>query len=276
MEKSEQKINCSVGILTCNSEKYLARALDSVSRFREVVIADGGSTDRTLEIAKKYGCRIISQSHPGTPIADFSVERNLTLDAATSDWFFYLDSDEVMSDALSAAIGDITRRTHHEYLVYRVRYEKTSPDVSVRYKTAKEYYQTRFFNKKSGARFVKPMHERIAIPDHVPVGLIEAPWYVPLDTQLDFKTYQRKIAYRIDIMAAHAQFRGIRHFLKLTYMIPILEILKSSIKIVYLFFDGSTHRIPTRYEVYRMYSQLYLMRAYTNAFFRRKNDVKHS
>lgn len=270
MTESQKKIPCSVGILTYNSEAYLPRALDSLLGFEEIIIADGGSTDRTVDIARKYGCKIIKQSHPGKPIEDFALERNRTLDAATLDWFFYLDSDEVVSDELRLAIEQISKEPHPQYLVYRVQYEKTSADLSVRYRTAKSYYQTRFFNKRSRARFVKPIHERISFPHDVPVGTIEAPWYVPLNVQLDFESYRKKIMYRIDIMAAHAEFKGVMHFLKLAYIIPTLEILKSLIKMTYLLVQRNPNRIPSRYEWYRIYSNIYLMQAYTQRYFRKQ------
>ena len=49
----------SVVIHTYNSEKFLERVLNSVSGFDEIVICDMYSTDKTLEIAKKYNTRII-------------------------------------------------------------------------------------------------------------------------------------------------------------------------------------------------------------------------
>jgi glycosyltransferase involved in cell wall biosynthesis len=50
-----EKIRCSVGILTYNSGKNLRRALESVKNFSNIIIADGGSTDDTLQIAAEYG-----------------------------------------------------------------------------------------------------------------------------------------------------------------------------------------------------------------------------
>ena len=50
----------SVVINTYNAEKHLARALDSVSGFDEVVICDMESTDATVEIAHSRGCRVVT------------------------------------------------------------------------------------------------------------------------------------------------------------------------------------------------------------------------
>ncbi|MBP9760289.1 MAG: glycosyltransferase [Candidatus Pacebacteria bacterium] len=76
----------------------LTRTLENVRDFAEVIIADGGSTDETISIAGKYGARVIPQTNPGHPIADFSKERNLLLDVTAQPWFLWLDSDETITD----------------------------------------------------------------------------------------------------------------------------------------------------------------------------------
>ena len=116
-------IHCSVGILTFNSASTLRRALESVKSFIEIIICDGGSTDGTLEIAKEYGCKIIFQSaqfkNPNNRIKDFAGVRNQCLDAASFDWFLYIDSDEVVSPGLKLEIEQIVASNTGIY-VYNV------------------------------------------------------------------------------------------------------------------------------------------------------------
>lgn len=59
--KMTNKIPCSVQILIRNNEKTLERALDSVKDFAEIIVFDGNSRDQTLEIAKRYNCKIYRQ-----------------------------------------------------------------------------------------------------------------------------------------------------------------------------------------------------------------------
>ena len=54
----EQKI--SVVINTYNAEQHLAKVLDAVKDFDEIVICDMESTDSTLDIARQYGCKIVT------------------------------------------------------------------------------------------------------------------------------------------------------------------------------------------------------------------------
>ena len=57
IHQSEHRI--SVVINTYNASQHLAEVLETVKGFDEVVICDMESTDNTLDIARKYGCKIV-------------------------------------------------------------------------------------------------------------------------------------------------------------------------------------------------------------------------
>ncbi|MBI2603994.1 MAG: glycosyltransferase, partial [Candidatus Harrisonbacteria bacterium] len=61
------KIPCSVGVLTLNSAKTLARCLESFKDFAEIIVCDGNSTDDTVAIAKKYGAKVVKQYDSDEP-----------------------------------------------------------------------------------------------------------------------------------------------------------------------------------------------------------------
>lgn len=120
-------IPCSVNILTHNSERTLERTLASVSRFVEIVIADGGSTDATLDIARRYDCKIIVQDpcHLDSEgrIVDFSAIRNQNAAASSQDWIFRIDSDdwatEELVEQISAVCGqDRAMRAYRVSAIY--------------------------------------------------------------------------------------------------------------------------------------------------------------
>ncbi len=269
-------IPCSVAVLTYNSEKDLPGCLESLREFGEIIIADGGSTDRTLAIAREYGARVISQVVTGKPIDDFSRERNNSLQQSTYDWHFYLDADDRISDDLASIIRTVVENPNPPYVVYRTRYVLTSPDFSQRYQSFKPYYQERLFHKKTGAHFIKPMHEKITFDRGMyPVGTIEEPWLVPLDTQLRFAVYRKKVLYRLGVLASTWEPRSFVHYLRTALLGPLLEASKFLGKAVVLrlMYPWST-LVPFRYELYRTYSQFVVMYTYTQRYVRLQRESK--
>lgn len=99
-----QKI--SVVILTRNEEKNLDRCLESVRWADEIVVVDDNSTDRTTEIAGKYGANIISNPLDG----DFSRQRNIGIDHSSGDWILQMDADERVTKELETKIADILEK----------------------------------------------------------------------------------------------------------------------------------------------------------------------
>ncbi|MEW6327176.1 MAG: glycosyltransferase [Thermodesulfobacteriota bacterium] len=89
------KLALSLCMIVKNEGAYLSKCLNSVrSVVDEIVIVDTGSTDRTIEIARNYGAKVIE--HPWND--DFSEARNVSLDHATGDWILVLDADEVIAE----------------------------------------------------------------------------------------------------------------------------------------------------------------------------------
>ena len=68
----------SAVMLTKNEDARVARPLDSLAWVDEIVVVDGLSTDRTVEICRRYGARVIAHPFSGS----FGEERNVGADAA--------------------------------------------------------------------------------------------------------------------------------------------------------------------------------------------------
>ncbi|WP_312647719.1 glycosyltransferase family 2 protein [Aminipila sp.] len=85
----------SIGLIVKNEEQNLTRCLDSLeSLMKEVpcqlIITDTGSTDKTVEIAKKYTEEVYSFEW----CDDFAAARNFGLEKAKGKWFMFMDADE--------------------------------------------------------------------------------------------------------------------------------------------------------------------------------------
>jgi len=91
MTASNTKPKISLCMIVKDEEKQLDRCLDSVQEcVDEIVIVDTGSTDRTVEIARRYTNKVYV--HPWQD--SFSEARNHYLRYATGDWIFQIDADE--------------------------------------------------------------------------------------------------------------------------------------------------------------------------------------
>lgn len=86
----------TVCVVAQNEEHNLPRLLKSVQGIAdEVVIVDGGSTDRTQEVARKQGAKVFFRAF--TNHAD---QKNYAASLAAHDWIFLLDADEELSAEL--------------------------------------------------------------------------------------------------------------------------------------------------------------------------------
>jgi glycosyltransferase involved in cell wall biosynthesis len=99
----------TLGMMVKNEEKNLEKCLKSmVAWVDQIVIVDTGSTDKTVEIAKKYGAKVYH--HPWED--SFSAGRNHVLSHIETPWMIQLDADEVMPQEDAAQIRDVVRSNH--------------------------------------------------------------------------------------------------------------------------------------------------------------------
>src|SRR5262245_60736616 len=128
-------VEISTVVITKNEERNLPRCLASVrSCSQEVVVVDSGSTDGTLDAAKRAGARVIPQEWLG-----YGKQKQFALEQARSPWVFSIDADEEVSPELQAEIGrldfsadgySVGRRVW--YLGRWIRYGTWNPDRVLR------------------------------------------------------------------------------------------------------------------------------------------------
>ena len=147
----------SVILITRNEEANLDDCLTSLEGIaQQIVVVDTNSSDRTLEIAQKYGASISQPADwPG-----FGPQKNRALDLATSEWVLSLDADERLTPALKSEILTAIHHSAHVncfaiprlswYCGRFIRHSGWSPD-----------YVDRLF-KRGTARFSDDLvHERL-------------------------------------------------------------------------------------------------------------------
>jgi len=99
------KLPISVIILTYNEEIHLERVLKNIADWAdEIFVVDSYSTDNTVQIAKRYGCKIVQH-----PFENQAQQFNWALDNLDikNDWILRLDADEYLTEELKEEIGEI-------------------------------------------------------------------------------------------------------------------------------------------------------------------------
>lgn len=95
------QINLSVVLATRNEEANLGRCLESVKGIAdEIIVVDEESSDKTREVAEKFGAKVFSEPHHEV----FHVTKEIALSKASGKWILQLDADEVVSSKLAEQI----------------------------------------------------------------------------------------------------------------------------------------------------------------------------
>ena len=153
----------SLCMIVRDEEEMLPRCLAAVAdAVDEIVIVDTGSSDRTIEIARSFGARVIEHEWSGS----FAEARNISFDAAGGDWLMYLDADEVLVREDASMLRELTGRTWREaFYLSETNYTGDLDDG-----TAVTHNALRIFRNRPEYRFQGRLHEQIAnrLPGYLP------------------------------------------------------------------------------------------------------------
>jgi len=89
----------SLCVITRDAAGQLAECLASVPFAADIVVVDSGSSDDTVEIARRSGARVFEQ-----PWLGFGPQKNFAVAKAANDWVLCLDADERLTPELGASI----------------------------------------------------------------------------------------------------------------------------------------------------------------------------
>ena len=152
----EGRIPVSVLILARDEESVIGPAIRSAAFAREVVVVDSGSADRTREIARDLGARVVETDWPG----DYGAARSRAETFASCDWVFHLDADERVSPELADEIGAFFARGDHENCpVTKIPLKDIAFGKWIRHGGWYPQHKKRLYRKGSGA-WTGRVHER--------------------------------------------------------------------------------------------------------------------
>jgi len=147
----------SVTIITLNEADHIAAAIDSASWADEIIVVDSGSTDTTVDIARRKGVRVEQRDWTG-----WIDQKNYAAGLASYDWIFSLDADERITPALASEIGALlaSEPPRRGYRVPRVAFH-----LGRWIRTTDFYpdYQTRLYDRRAARWQGKYVHESVAV-----------------------------------------------------------------------------------------------------------------
>lgn len=164
----------SLCMIVKNEEDILDRCLKSVKKLvDEIIIVDTGSTDKTIEIAKKYTNKVFSFKW----INDFSAARNYSFSLATSDYLLWLDADDIIPKSTLNNLLKIKPFLNADVymLKYATSFYNNRPNFT--------FYRERILKNCQNAKWKGIVHETI-----IPFGKIE---------RLNYCIYHKKEFRRI-------------------------------------------------------------------------------
>ncbi len=159
----------SLVMIVRDEEEMLPRTLAAVKdAVDEIIVVDTGSTDSTIAIAKSFGATVIEREWTGS----FSDARNASLEAATGDWWIYLDADEVLVAEDVEKLRSLTGQTWREaFFLHETNFTgEEGNGVSV------VHSALRMFRNRPNYRFSGRLHEQIAyhLPAYAPERIAQS------------------------------------------------------------------------------------------------------
>jgi glycosyltransferase involved in cell wall biosynthesis len=145
----------SVTVITLNEERDLERCLESVAWADEIIVVDSGSTDRTCEIARACGARVLPRAWTGN-----DDQKNHAIDRARHRWILSLDADEWLTPEGVAEVREVL--TNLQAVGYAFNRHSSFCGEFLK-RTWNPDWQLRLFDRRQGRFAGGKVHESVAM-----------------------------------------------------------------------------------------------------------------
>jgi glycosyltransferase involved in cell wall biosynthesis len=152
----------TVCLVAQNEQENLPRCLTSLRDIAdEIVVVDGGSTDRTREIAREFCAKVFVR-----PFTNHADQKNFAASLASHDWIFLVDADEELSDELRESVRQ-WKSTAPQFDVYEMSRLTWYLGAWIRHSRWYPDWQRRIY-RRDKASFSGAIHS--ALRYHGPIG----------------------------------------------------------------------------------------------------------
>jgi glycosyltransferase involved in cell wall biosynthesis len=150
----------SLVVIARDEEVDLPGCLASVPFATETIVVDSGSRDRTREVARAAGARVLEQ-----PWLGYGPQKAFAFQQAATEWILNLDADERLTPALSAEIPAALERA--DIAGYRLRYRSEMFGRTLRFGGLGHEVHLRLFRRDKGHVAERTIHEGVEVDGRV-------------------------------------------------------------------------------------------------------------
>jgi glycosyltransferase involved in cell wall biosynthesis len=155
-------------IIAKNNERTISRCIESVRWANEIIVLDGGSTDRTAEKCRALGAVV----HVRTDWPGYGAQKNSALELASGDWILSIDTDEWVTEELRSEIEGVVASPRH-YAAYAMPRRSSFCGRLMRHSGWWPDYVVRLFLRDSARFSADAVHERLVVEGNT--GRLRAP-----------------------------------------------------------------------------------------------------
>ena len=150
-------------VITLNAEHSIGACIDSLRICEEIIVVDAHSTDRTREIARQRGARVVERACRG-----IRTQQQFAASLARNDWIMSIDADERLSSELSREIVRVRQYGLDEFAGYQIPFLATCAGRAMSRGDWRPDFHLRLFNRRRTSFGDEEVHARVIA--YGPVG----------------------------------------------------------------------------------------------------------
>ena len=163
------RLPLSAVLITLNAASQLEACLASLAFADEIVVVDAGSTDATMDIARRHGARVITKEWLG-----FGAQKQFAVEQAAHDWVLCVDADERVTPALQASIAKTLGVSYSaDNSAWRMARANVFMGRVLRHGEGYPDWNLRLFDRRQARWSDDPVHENVVPSAETSIGTLD-------------------------------------------------------------------------------------------------------